>query len=174
MCRESLIDFSKYEIHEDGTIFSTPRNRNLKCFVSKSGYSYVSLRCKGDNSHTFQWHRVIYYYFKGDIPEGIHVNHIDEDKSNNALSNLNLMTPKQNANHGTRNKRISVARAKFHVLQYNLKTNEPIKIWLNMYEIKRELGYNVSVIYSCCKGGHFNKGKWQNNTKAYGFGWKFI
>lgn len=191
MCRESLIDFSKYEVHEDGTIFSKTRNRNLKCYTSKRGYNYVCLRCNGGYSDTFQLHRVIYYFFNGEIPEGMQVNHIDEDKSNNVLNNLNLLTPRDNSNYGARNEKISISRigktwseesknhlrevkTQLHVLQYGLKTNKPIKIWLNAHEIERKLGYNRALIYWCCRGGHFIGDKWQNNTQAYGFGWKFV
>jgi hypothetical protein len=37
------------------------------------------------------------------------VNHIDEDISNCALSNLNLMTAKDNSNYGTRGERLSAS-----------------------------------------------------------------
>ena len=101
MCRESKIDFSCYEIHEDGRIFSKYWSRSCKGKVCHNGYIRVKLKCIDGNREVFQWHRVIYFYFKGDIPENMQVNHIDEDTSNNALSNLNLMTPKENINWGT-------------------------------------------------------------------------
>ncbi len=34
--------------------------------------------------------------FNGEIPEGYEIDHDDNDKSNNALSNLNLKTRKEN------------------------------------------------------------------------------
>lgn len=36
-------------------------------------------------------HRYVWRYFNGDIPKGYHIHHIDEDKSNNDISNLQLV-----------------------------------------------------------------------------------
>jgi predicted nucleic acid-binding Zn ribbon protein len=36
-------------------------------------------------------HRYIWSYYNGDIPEGYHVHHIDHNKSNNDISNLQLL-----------------------------------------------------------------------------------
>lgn len=41
-------------------------------------------------------HRVVAETFFGEITDGYEVNHIDEDKSNNALSNLELVTRSEN------------------------------------------------------------------------------
>ena len=66
---------------------------------------------------------MVYETFVGDIPEGLQVNHIDENKTNNALSNLNLMTCSDNINWGTRNQRVSAA-------QLNRKLDsKPIKVF---------------------------------------------
>jgi hypothetical protein len=50
-------------------------------------------------------HRIEYEAFNGKIPEGMQVNHINEIKTDNRLENLNLMTPSENINWGTRNER---------------------------------------------------------------------
>lgn len=52
-------------------------------------------------------HRLVYMAHKGLIPKGLQVNHKDEDKENNCIENLELMTQKENCNYGTRNQRIS-------------------------------------------------------------------
>lgn len=182
MNKESLIDFDNYEIHEDGTIFSKCYNKKRYLgghIEKKGGYVIVNLTCKDGKGRPFQWHRVIYYYFKGEIPEGMQVNHIDEDKTNNTLSNLNLMTPKENNNWGTRNERAnksqSITKTKHHVLQYNLKTGEPIKEWFNAMEAAETLGLVFSNIYRCCEGKYFDyrDKKWYNVNSYKGFGWKF-
>lgn len=189
MCRESLIDFNKYVISENGQIFSKYK-KDYMVGTSNRRYRSIELRCIDGKSRWYSVHRVIYYFFNGEIPEGMQVNHIDENPANNSLSNLSLLTQEQNNNWGTRNERIAASkrgkprsekfkthlktvRTKYHVLQYDLETSSPIKLWLNTHEIERETGYNQSLIYYCCKGGHFNNGRWQNNTQAYGYGWKF-
>ena len=37
-------------------------------------------------------HRAVYSYYFGEIPEDYHIHHIDENKSNNDISNLQLLT----------------------------------------------------------------------------------
>ena len=178
MCRESLIDFSKYTITEDGRIFSKHFNRYMSGYIDSEGYVQTSFICTGTKANTFNFHRVIWYYFNGDIPEGMQVNHIDEDKTNNALSNLNLMTPKQNSNWGTKNERQGETfknngkRSK-PVEQYNLETNETIAVFPSANEVKRRLGFDVSSICVCCKGGSYRKGKWVNKRQAHGYGWRY-
>ena len=109
MCRESQIDFSRYEIHEDGSIWSKRWNREIKGSKTPDGYLRVSLTTLSRKKGCYMWNRVIYYYFNGEIPDGLKVNHIDENKLNNSVENLNIMTHKENCNWGTRNKRISLA-----------------------------------------------------------------
>ena len=36
-------------------------------------------------------HRAVWEFFNGEIPDGYHVHHIDEDRSHNDISNLRLM-----------------------------------------------------------------------------------
>lgn len=107
MCRENLIDFDSYIIYENGTIFSKSWNREKKPQETDDGYLRLSLKCNDGKNRSFLLHRVIYYFFKGEIPEEMRVNHIDEYKKNNIIGNLNLLTHKDNCNWGTRNERIS-------------------------------------------------------------------
>ena len=47
-------------------------------------------------------HVLVALAFIGPRPEGLHVNHIDGDKLNNAVSNLEYCTPKENTAHAFR------------------------------------------------------------------------
>ena len=44
-------------------------------------------------------HCLVWEAFVGEIPNGMQINHIDGDKHNNTLENLELVTPKENIQH---------------------------------------------------------------------------
>ena len=122
--------------------------------------------------------RLVYETFVGDIPENMQVNHIDENPSNNFVENLNLMTPKQNSNWGTRNERVSKAQLNDpskskKVDQIDLATGEIIATYPSAKEAARQLGFAQSNISRCCNGGFSWKNKWINVNNAYGYIWRY-
>lgn len=44
-------------------------------------------------------HRYVWQKHNGDIPAGMHVHHIDGDKSNNSIGNLELLTASDHSTH---------------------------------------------------------------------------
>ena len=109
MCRESLIDFSKYEPLENGNIISKFKKSEItnknKCGKRLEYVTNTLVKTNGERE-SFQRHRVIWYYFKGDIPEGLQVCHWDSNPENNSLDNLYLGTPKDNMNNPITRKRM--------------------------------------------------------------------
>lgn len=65
-----------------------------------NGYYKIVLTKDGKKTPC-RLHRLIWEAFNGPIPEGKEVNHINEVKTDNRVENLNLMTRKENINHGT-------------------------------------------------------------------------
>lgn len=59
------------------------------------GYLQVGLSNQGKIKR-FYVHRLVYLIFFGEIPDDYEVNHIDHNKSNNSLSNLELVTKSEN------------------------------------------------------------------------------
>lgn len=91
---KSVIFENSYIIYEDGRIFSLKTNKYLKKSLNKStGYYCVRLNGKG-----FMLHRIILHTFnpRGEKEKYLQVSHIDNDKSNNSLSNLEWATPEEN------------------------------------------------------------------------------
>lgn len=74
--------------------------------VIANGYYYLTLY-KDGKKKGFRVHRLVVTAFIGPIPRGMVVNHINENKLDNRLSNLEICTQKYNNNWGTRNERLS-------------------------------------------------------------------
>lgn len=106
----------KYEVSDLGNVRSLNYGRSGKIKVLspaiKKGYLNVILYKKGEKRKMFRVHRLVVTAFIGPIPKGMVVNHINENKLDNRLSNLEICTVTQNINHGTRNERLAKAKNK--------------------------------------------------------------
>ena len=185
MDKLNLIDFEKYTITKDGKIFSKWANRYMLGSPNRDGYLTISLSCIDNKPRVYYYHRVIWFYFNGDIPKGLEINHKDEDKANNSLDNLELLTRADNIRYGTRGKRAAITNSlvqkgrkltEEHIhkialirskplIQYDIITKKPIKEWQSSKQVARELGYNDSTIGKACRGIY---------SQAYGYLWKYI
>lgn len=118
------------------------------------GYYKIKLKLKNGSTKDFYYHRVMWYYFNGEIPEGLQVNHIDEDKSNNVLSNLSLMTPNENINYGTRSKRngeIRKGKQRKPIYQFSLD-GELVDSYKSARECERKTHFTQTNISKACRG----------------------
>lgn len=150
----------------------------LKQWLNHKGYPKVSF-CYNEKKENKFVHQLMWLAWRGEIPEGYQVNHINEIKTDNRLDNLNLMTPKENNNWGTHNERAAKANTNHPkkskpVIQKSLD-GEIIKIWPSTREVERELGYRNRNISRCCNGGNFDnsRGKWHSCKSAYGYLWQY-
>ena len=71
------------------------QNKLLKPVNNGNGYFQIKLR-KNHKRKAYYVHRIVWETFKGKIPNGYEINHIDQDKSNNCLSNLELVSHSEN------------------------------------------------------------------------------
>jgi len=78
---------------------STPKSGILKAVRDRDGYVQVGLSWAG-KAKTGHVHRLVALAFLGAPPEGRkQVNHIDHDRANNRLSNLEWCSPRENMQH---------------------------------------------------------------------------
>lgn len=95
--------FEHYLVSDAGRIKSllkskmTPPNHILKMHRVGAGYLGLSLYKDGKKYDRYI-HRLVMLAFRG-IPNDLQVNHIDANKENNRLDNLEYCTPKQNVGH---------------------------------------------------------------------------
>ena len=80
----------------------------------------------------------------------LEVNHIDENKKNNYIGNLEFCTSKYNVNYGDRNNNVRKKLSKV-INQYDLKHNL-IKRWNSMTKASKDLNIPLHYISCCCNG----------------------
>ena len=144
-----------YKVSDRGNVYSVVRISSigrriggliLKPRSLRNGYLHVNL-CKNGKVKTKSIHRLVAEAFipnPNNFPE---VNHLDENKINNELSNLEWCTSKYNSNYGTSIERI-VKKTSKKVRAVNIKTGEVIK-FKSTAEAQRK-GYNHAS--SACRG----------------------
>lgn len=86
----------------EGRLRTTPKQLKQ---TKANGYLRVGLRVNGKQK-TFLVHRLVALVFNPIKNSGaMQVNHIDENKANNNITNLEWTTAKENTNHGSRTSR---------------------------------------------------------------------
>lgn len=99
------IEYSKiksglYSIEEDGRVYSHYAKKYMKTSIDKDGYETITLvNDKGGYSH-FGIHRLLMIAFNPvENMEYLQINHIDGNKKNNDISNLEWCTTQENLKH---------------------------------------------------------------------------
>lgn len=148
-------NYSNYWIFPElGMIWSNPRNTTRGGWVGKpmnDGYHKVGLIDDNGNIWKTSVHKVIYTAVHGEIPEGLVINHKDENPSNNSIWNLEICTQKENVNWGTSQQRRAMKRSR-QVERCDLQGNV-VERFSSTMEAGRS-GYNQSAVSRCCNNSY--------------------
>lgn len=106
---------STYEVSDTGLVRripgkGRPKGGALKAIKDRHGYARVKL-CVGGKGKDYAVHRLVADAFIGPIPDGLTVNHMDCDTTNNSASNLEICTRHENTLHAVANGRVSLSNA---------------------------------------------------------------
>ena len=156
--------FENYEVSNLGKVRNMKSGKVLKPQLNRNGYLMHLLYENNKQKHLYL-HRIIAIAFIDNPEEKPCVNHIDENKLNNDLSNLEWCTVKENNIHGTRTKRVAEKCFK-KVIQLDLNDNV-LNEFESMTQAEQETGASVSHISSCCNGKRKSAGgfKWRKNER---------
>ena len=136
----------KYQVSNQGRVWSVKNQKYLKLGIDKDGYCGVVLYAKNGKAKDEKVHRLVALAFLPNPDKLPQVNHKDENPSNNCVDNLEWCTNKYNVNYGTRNKRAGEKNSRPVIC---LELNKPFK---SMTEAAEALNVHHSLIYACCNG----------------------
>lgn len=137
---------------------NTSKERILKPTKNQKGYLYVGL-CKEGKRKKYKIHRLVAQMFLPNSNNFTEINHKDEDKTNNQVTNLEWCTRAYNMNYGSRNQRVAESLSK------QVLCVENGVIYPSTNEVQRQTGFSQGNISKCCNG---------KCKQAYGFHWKYV
>lgn len=162
-CLPKIVGFSAGYIQKARTM----KQRLIK------GYPSINV-CKNGIKKVLKIHRIVSMAFIPNHENKNQINHINGDKTDNRVENLEWCTGSENSLHKFRV--LKVAHPKWGrgrsgkkngrakpVIQLSM-SGEFIKEWDSANLANKSFGENKGSIYACCRG---------NTTKAYGFKWKY-
>lgn len=125
-----------YILYDDGRLYSEKSHKFLKPLRDSKGYFYYDLRNKGAKYKCPKVHRLVMLGFS-QSPHGAQINHIDGDKSNNCIDNLEWCNNDENRYHAIKNGLKD--EIKFGIAQYDLKGNL-LHVWHTAADAMEALG----------------------------------
>ena len=156
-----------YKVSNFGRFKSIRNNIFLKPYIQQNGYSRVSLSKNGKIKY-YNIHRLVAEAFIPNPNNYPVINHVDGNKNNNNVGNLEFCTYLHNNKEARRLGLNITKKGKYNhksrkVIQYD-KNGNFIKEWDYMILITEILGYDYTSISRCCSG---------KQKTSYGYIWKY-
>jgi len=158
---------SNYEVSDNGEVRNKTTNYILKGRPTKRGYMQVSIRYDGEKNFINRYiHRLVAEAFLSDThtEEKDTVNHIDGDKSNNNVNNLEWVTYTENIQHAHNNHLIAKTSNR-HIGMFD-KDGNMIDDFNSVVEAYKSLSKPSRVNIDNALQG--------KQKTAYGFIWKYL
>ena len=133
-----------YSVNSNGEIINDKTKKIKTQILGKRGYYYVSLNKKGTNKQLkVPVHKIIALAFISNNPYEC-INHIDGNKKNNSIKNLEFCSQKYNVLHAWNNKLITRSEKIFNVLKTdNSIISGTIKELVKIFNIPKGTLYDL-------------------------------
>lgn len=169
---KTIKGFENYKVSNTGKVYSLDKSKVMKPWVINSGYQVIALVDRGISKRMLV-HRLVALNFIGNPLNKPQVNHIDGDKLNNNVDNLEWTTSSENINHNKVLGRLDThtARAKLNkvqtkaVNQLDIETGKVIATYNTIREASKATGSQDGKITMVCQG----KRKTHN-----GYSWEYV
>lgn len=118
-------------------------------------YEKVLCRCRDRTPKTVLVHRLVWLAFRGEVPPGLEIDHIDQNKHNNRLDNLQLVTHNENV----RKSRYQGTFSRFlRPVRLSVPGTEFYQDFASISEAARYLGSGSNAVSKAVLKGHLHKG----------------
>lgn len=129
----------------------------------KTGY-WISTTAPRIRAHVHVWN-----FFYGTIPKGFHIHHIDENKSNNDISNLTMITAKDHISyHSKKTENVERSRRWCKIIRPLTKdwhASEKGRKWHIEHAKKYNFGNWEKITYNCDQCHKTFESKKRSNTR---------
>lgn len=169
-----------YKISNKGRVKSFHRKKKKGKILSannKSGYKKINLS-KNGKCYSIRIHRLVAEAFIPNPENKSQINHLDMNKSNNKVENLEWVTPAENVRHAVKNKPEMIESLinynkyeKPRTVQQLTMDGEVVAEYCNAQEAARETDVCGRSILMVANKKEYSPGK--HRKQAGGFIWKF-
>jgi hypothetical protein len=143
---KQIKDYPDYLATLDGRVFSLKSMKFLKPLMINSGYYVVRLR-NNFKEKVFLLHRIIASTYIENVDNKEQVNHIDCNKLNNCLFNLQWSTSNENMRHAYDNNLIKLSNKKIKAIS---ETGKNIGKYNLVDRSKIVLDFYTGIFYNSC------------------------
>ena len=145
-----------YEISSYGRLWSNITHKFLKTYVNSDGYLLATFPINGVKKRRTM-HRLVAEAFIPNPGEKPQINHIDANRTNNRIDNLEWCTPSENTLHS-----FKIGTSKRYPHHEKAVVRSDGKRYNSMCEAARDINVPYSYIRDVCNGT-------QKTTRGYGF-----